>query len=69
MPKYLNLDLNKVKNEKGEMDESTCVIEPYDKLYVFGNKDENLPKNALKDIDKLYEMFGEKNNKIYEVKK
>jgi len=69
MAKYLNLDLNKVKNEKGEIDESTCVIEPYDKLYVFGNKAENLPKNALKDINKLYEMFGEKNLKVYEVKK
>jgi len=69
MAKYLGLDLNKVKNEKGEIDESTCVIEPYDKLYVFDNKAENLPKNALKDINKLYEMFGEKNLKVYEVKK
>ncbi|WP_231131661.1 acetylxylan esterase [Flavobacterium hydrophilum] len=69
MAKYLALDLKKVQNEKGEIDESTCVIEPYDKLYVFGNKAENLPKNALKDIDKLYEMFGEKNLKTYEVKK
>lgn len=69
MAKYLGLDLKKVQNEKGEIDESTCVIEPYDKLYVFGNKAENLPKNALKDIDKLYEMFGEKNLKVYEVKK
>ncbi|GGF06854.1 acetylxylan esterase [Flavobacterium limi] len=69
MAKYLGLDLKKVQNEKGEIDESACVIEPYDKLYVFGNKAENLPKNALKDIDKLYEMFGEKNLKIYEVKK
>ena len=69
MAKYLGLDLNKVKNEKGEIDESTCVIEPYEKLYVFGNKAENLPKNALKDINKLYEMFGEKNLKVYEVKK
>jgi len=69
MAKYLGLDLCKVKNEKGEIDESTCVIESYDKLFVFGNKAENLPKNALKDINKLYEMFGEKNLKIYEVKK
>ncbi|HQK39826.1 MAG TPA: acetylxylan esterase, partial [Flavobacterium alvei] len=69
MAKYLGLDLKKVQNDKGEIDESTCVIEPYDKLYVFGNKAENLPKNALKDINKLYEMFGEKNLKVYEVKK
>lgn len=69
MAKYLGLDLKKVQNDKGEIDESTCVIEPYEKLYVFGNKAENLPKNALKDINKLYEMFGEKNLKNYEVKK
>ena len=69
MAKYLGLDLNKVKNEKGEIDESTCVMEPYEKMYVFGIKGEKLPKNALKDINKLYEMFGEKNLKVYEVKK
>ena len=69
MAKYLGLDLNKVKNEKGEIDESTCVIEPCEKMYVFGDKGEKFPKNALKDINKLYEMFGEKNLKVYEVKK
>lgn len=69
MAKYLGLDLKKVQNEKGEIDESTCVIEPYEKMYVFGAKGENLPKNALKDINKLYELFGEKNGKVYEVKK
>ncbi|TDD98051.1 acetylxylan esterase [Flavobacterium cellulosilyticum] len=69
MAKYLGLDLNKVKNKKGEIDESTCVIEPYEKMFVFGDKGEKLPANALKDIDKLYEMFGEKNNKVYDVKK
>jgi hypothetical protein len=69
MAKYLGLNLKKVQNEKGEIDESTCVIEKYEKMYVFGDKGEKLPKNALKDIDKLYEMFGEKNLKVYEVKK
>jgi hypothetical protein len=69
MARYLGLDLKKVQNEKGEIDESNCVIESYEKMYVFGDKGEKLPKNALKDINKLYEMFGEKNNKVYEVKK
>lgn len=69
MAKYLGLNLEKVKNDKGEIDESTCVIEPYEKLFVFGNKEENLPTNALKDIDKLYELFGEQNHKKYDVKK
>ncbi|MEO8534377.1 MAG: acetylxylan esterase [Flavobacterium sp.] len=69
MAKYLGLDLKKVQNEKGEIDESTCVIEPKEKMFVFGDHGEKLPANALKDINKLYEMFGEKNNKVYEVKK
>lgn len=69
MAKYLGLDISKVKNSKGEIDESTCVIEPTEKLLVFGTKGEKLPANALKDINQLYEMFGEKNLKVYEVKK
>ena len=69
MAKQLGLNLKKVQNNKGEIDESTVVIEPYEKLYVFGNKVENLPKNALKDINQLYALFGEKNEKVYEVKK
>jgi hypothetical protein len=69
MAKYLGLDISKVKNSKGEIDESTCVIEPTEKLLVFGVKGEKLPANALKDINQLYEMFGEKNLKVYEVKK
>ena len=39
------------------------------KMYVFGAKGENLPKHALKDINKLYELFGEKNLRIIELKK
>ncbi len=69
MAKYLGLNLKKVQNIKGEIDESSCVIEPYEKMYVFGAKGENLPKHALKDINKLYELFGEKNLRIIELKK
>lgn len=69
MAKYLGLDISKVKNSKGEIDESACVIEPTEKLLVFGAEGEKLPASALKDIDKLYALFGEKNFKVYEVKK
>lgn len=69
MAEHLGLDLNKVKNAKGVIDESTCVMEAKEKLLVFGDNGERLPANALKDIDKLYEMFGEKNHKEHEVKK
>ncbi len=63
MAKYLGLNLDKVKNAKGEIDESTCVIEPTEKLLVFGAKGEKLPANAIKDINQLYALFGEKNTK------
>ena len=69
MAKYLGLDLNKVKNKEGQIDESTCVIEPTEKLLVFGTKGEKLPSYALKDINQLYALFGEKNEKVVEVKK
>ena len=63
MAKYLGLDLNKVKNKEGQIEESTCVIEPTEKLLVFGAKGEKLPAYALKDINQLYALFGEKNEK------
>lgn len=63
MAKHLNLNLKKVTNKAGAIDESTCTIEPYEQLYVFKNDANHLPKHALKDIDKLYELFGEKNKK------
>lgn len=69
MAKHLKLDLNKVKNKNGTFDESDCVVEPYENLFVFGNNAENLPANALKDIDTLYELFGEENHKNNDVKK
>ena len=68
MTKYLKLDLSKVTNKQGKIDESTCEVEPYEKLYVFGNKEENLPDNHIKDIDKLYELFGEKNLREHDKK-
>ncbi|MGY5355650.1 acetylxylan esterase [Wenyingzhuangia sp. IMCC45467] len=61
MAKYLDLRLENITNKKGEIDESTITIEPYENLYVFGNNPENLPKNAVKSIDDLYQLFGEVN--------
>ncbi|MEY4432551.1 MAG: hypothetical protein RLZZ44_681 [Bacteroidota bacterium] len=69
MAQHLGLNMDKVKNSQGEIDESTCVMEPKEKLLVFGNQGEKFPATALKDIDQLYEMFGEKNNKEHEVSK
>lgn len=63
MAKYLGLDLNKVKNKEGQIEESTCVIEPTEKLLVFGIKGEKLPAHAIKDSNQLYALFGETNKK------
>lgn len=69
MAKHLNLDISKITDKSGKIDESTCVVEPFEKLFVFGSNGENLPTNAIKDIDMLYTMFGEKNLRTYDVKK
>ena len=64
MAEYLGLDLKKVQNSKGEIDESVCVTEDENTLKVFGDNGERLPENAIKDINALYKLFGEKNEKI-----
>ncbi|KJD34352.1 acetyl xylan esterase [Tamlana nanhaiensis] len=68
MAKHLNLNLSKIIDKNGEIDESGCTIEPYENLLVFGKNGENLPKNALKDIDELYKLFGEENKRTNDVK-
>lgn len=63
MAKYLDLDLKKVENSTGQIDESACVTEDENTLKVFGDHGEKLPGNALKDIDALYRLFGKENKK------
>lgn len=59
MAKYLGLDLNAVKDKNGNIDESPCKIEPYPAMYVFGEKGELLPENAIKDIKVLEKVLNE----------
>ncbi len=63
MAKHLELDLKNVQDNSGEIVENNVEIESENELKVFGDNGENLPKNALKNIDKLYAMFGEKNKR------
>ena len=67
--KYLNLDLKAIEDSKGKIDESQIIIEDKEALLVFGENGKKLPKNALKDIDLLYEMFGEHNQKTNDIEK
>jgi len=63
MAKYLKLNLRKIQNSSGDIDESSVVIEEEKTMKVFGENGEKLPANALKDIDELYAMFDEINDK------
>ncbi|WP_338875284.1 sodium:solute symporter [Spirosoma sp. SC4-14] len=58
LAKNFSLDLRKVQDKTGAIDESTCTIEPYPALYVFGEKGENLPANAIRKFDDLEKLIN-----------
>jgi hypothetical protein len=55
--RQFNLNLNNLKNTKGEIDESGITIEKENALKVFGEKGEKLPSNAVKGFDKVTKVF------------
>ncbi|WP_417361216.1 alpha/beta hydrolase family protein [Galbibacter sp.] len=57
MAKYLKLDLQIIQDKKGSIEEK-IHLETEQQMKVFGAKGEKLPKDALKEIDKLYSFFG-----------
>jgi dienelactone hydrolase len=56
MARHLGLDINSVKDKKGNFDESQVTIEKYDTQLVFG-KNGNLPAGAIKGEDALREVL------------
>jgi sugar phosphate isomerase/epimerase len=66
MAKYLNLNLNAIQNDSGNIDESKITIETDTMMYVFGAKGEYLPKHAVRGFVKLEKVFAEQ---IYLAKK
>ncbi len=52
MAKYLDMDINKVQNAKGEIDESNVTIEKNENMHVF-TKDVPLPAHALRPNDAI----------------
>jgi len=59
LAKNFQLDLKKMKDKAGNIDESKVTIEPFPAMYVFGEKGENLPSNAVKSFETLEKMFEE----------
>ncbi|MDI3321141.1 alpha/beta hydrolase family protein [Pinibacter soli] len=51
------LDLKKITTASGEIDETKVTIEKENAMYVFGDKGEKLPANAIKGFDALAKMF------------
>jgi hypothetical protein len=56
LAKHFKLDLKKVQDRSGKIDESKVTIEKYPEMYVFGKNGENLPSNAIKSFEELEKM-------------
>lgn len=58
MAKHLGLNLKAIQDANGNIDESKCTIEPETALYVFGDKGEKLPANAIMGFASLEKLFN-----------
>jgi len=57
MAKHLGLNLKAVQDATGKIDESKITIEKEAALYVFGEKGERLPANAIKGFEQLEQLW------------
>ncbi|WP_121811191.1 alpha/beta hydrolase family protein [Mucilaginibacter kameinonensis] len=57
--KNFRLDLNKIKDSGGSFDDKKVTIEKEPAMYVFGDKGEKLPANAIKGFDQLEKVFAQ----------
>jgi hypothetical protein len=55
--KHFKLNAGQFKNKNGKFDESSVTIEKPEAMFVFGEKGERLPANAIKDFDQLQQLF------------
>jgi dienelactone hydrolase len=53
-----NFKLNPIKDNSGKYDETKVTIEPEKALFVFGDKGEKLPKNAIIGFEQLEKLFN-----------
>ena len=57
MAKYLKLNIKAIQDANGKIDESKIVIEKEQAMYVFGEKGELLPKNAVFGFENLEKLW------------
>lgn len=56
--KYFHLNIKKIEDKNGNIDESKVTIEKEPMMYVFGDHGQYLPKDAVKGIDNLRKIFA-----------
>lgn len=56
--KNFHLNINAIKDKSGKIDESKVTIEKEPAMYVFGDKGEKLPADAIKGFDQLQKVFA-----------
>ena len=44
--------------DKSKLDESKVTVEPFENMYSFGKKGENMPENAIRSVNELGKYFG-----------
>ncbi|MCW3093763.1 MAG: hypothetical protein JWP81_4832 [Ferruginibacter sp.] len=57
LAKHLHLNLKAIGDKSGNIDESQIAIEKEEAMYVFGNKGERLPANAIHGFEQLEKVF------------
>ena len=61
--KYLQLNLKAIQNAEGMIVDTAITIEPENAFYVFGDKGEKLPANAVKGFNAVEKLFYDEVNK------
>ncbi|WP_246001729.1 dienelactone hydrolase family protein [Mucilaginibacter gracilis] len=59
MAQHLSLDIKAVEDADGNIDETKSTVEKEQALYVFGDKGERLPANAIHGFEQMQKVFNE----------
>jgi hypothetical protein len=58
LAKNFHLDIKNIQGKDGQFDESHVTIEKEPMMYVFGDKGEKLPKDAIHGFDNLEKVWA-----------
>jgi len=58
LAKQFNMNIRAVQDKSGKIDETKVTIEKFPALYVFGEKGERLPANAIRNFEQLEKVFA-----------